>query len=760
MPAPIRVVFQADMSSLNAAFEQVGARARKMNEQVANDTEKANRQRVKSVETASKAELKARQNQQAAETKIALDGARSRNKIVVDAAKTQHKVELEQSKASIRLKLEETREHLRAEREKTKATQKEAQQRGSIERKATEASVTHYRSAFARTTTQSIGRAARSTMGTVTGIAGGLGATAGMALVGSALWQNVNLREQAALLVNATRDKTGAATQSVAGLTGEAQSLAGKYGVGATDVMKGMGVVSARAGGATGLAQYRADIEDITKTAVAFGVSMEDMGGVVAAALNAGVKPGQEMRDLIQDIAAMGKDGAVEIKDLAQELAKLGGAGKMTELSSGQMLRRQVGMAQIAAQAAVSPEESRTAVKDLIRDINTAAPSLQKSGIKNIYGKTGLMNDPAVLVAEIMDKAMKEGIMVKGHGMMKGAMALNRIFTGTSQAVVGSLMADYNKGGKEGVLAKINAASGATLAPGERDIGVAQMLKDPATQLRMMMETLKADIGTVLVPELVKLAPVLSRVTLSFAKLIGWAAQNPFTALTGIFGGYLAKELAAVGMSKMFETGIRNILLNYSGGAGGVGGVGGKGFWGGGGAAGALATIGTVALTATAVYLTASKLIEEANEAATREGRLVYKTREEAENALLKGGDKATKLAALTEAEKNLAALPGKKKFEELSIAERVVPGWHALQESGRKTGEAGSRSTSEIQADITQQKEAIYAEHEKAQFMAGFAILNTAGDKLSAAADKLASGLPNQSGNPTSKTPTDPKMK
>lgn len=752
------------MSEVNAAFASLAARTRKMNEQVANDTAKAGKQRVKIAENSAREQVKQAQFAKNAETKIALDGAKTQNKIALDSAKTHnkimlngaresHKIQADQVRASAKLKMEELRDHAKTERNKTKETQTEINRRQRIEeRAAAKASANAGRRAHG--IVQPFGRAARSTVGTVGGVMGGLGAASASMVIGASLMDSMALQGQANLLVNATRDKSGNATQTAGGLTGEAQSLAGKYGVGAGDVMKGMGVVSARAGGAKGLASYRADLEDITQTAVAFGVSMEDMGGVVAAALNSGVKPGQEMRDLIQDIAAMGKDGAVEIKDLAAELAKLGGAGKMTNLAAGTMLRRQVGMAQVAADAAVSPEESRTSIVDLMRDINTNAGSLKAAGI-NVYDKQGMMNDPAKILADTMDVAMTKGIGVRGKGNVKGSEALGKIFTGTSHKMVESLMADYNKGGAKGVMARIDASSGAKLAPGERDAGVAQMRKDPATQLRRAMETLKADIGTVLLPELVKLAPVLSSVTRSFAQLVAWAAQNPFTALTAVFGGYLAKELAAVGMSKMFEAGIKEML---GGLGGGVGGKGGKGGFFGSGAVGSMAAFGTIAMTATVVTLTAMKLISEADEADKRKGRTRYQAGAEAENALQKRGTAAEKLNALTAAESALASLPAKEINRETSLPQYLYKKYRMQAEA---QGAAGGRETSDIQADIGRAKEDIYKEHEMASLMSAFAILGPAVKNAATELNTLKGGsLPGQTGAPTSRTPTDAKMK
>lgn len=611
MPAPVVIKLAiAGEKEVTAAFDSVVARARKINDQVANDTIKTTERRVRAVRQGADREAKELERLAAKAQKEELKKLQAAERSAKRAADIQSK---EAQRAA--------KEYEQAERQKTRAAERESQQRANAERRAQAAIAAESRRSASKVA-QPFGRAARSTIGTVSGLAAGVGIAGGTMAIGSALMSNIQLKEQAALLVNATRSRTGEATQTQAGLIGEAQGLGSKYGIDSTEMMGAMSTVAARAGGAEGLTAFRKDLEDITKTSVAFGVSMHDMGGVVAAALKAGVQPGEEMRSLIQDIAAMGKEGSIEVSDLASELARLGGIGKMTEMSKGQMLRRQVGLAQIAADAAVSPEQSRTAVIDVIRDINTHAGALKKAGVQ-VYGKNNLINDPATIIAQAMDAAMTKGISVRGKGLVKGSEALSGIFTGTSMQVVSSLMADYNKGGKQGVINRITDASGAKLGEGERDKGLAEVMGTESMKLKQNVEAFKAKMGELL-PRFAELIPKIVQVTEGFAKLAVWAANNPFTALGGIFAGYLAKELAAVGLSKMFQTGIAGIMRQQ----------GATGFGGGIGVAGNLSAAATIAMTAGTVYLAGTKIIDELDEQKKREGKGQFKTVSEAENLL------------------------------------------------------------------------------------------------------------------------------
>jgi hypothetical protein len=69
-----------------------------------------------------------------------------------------------------------------------------------------------------------------------------------------------------------------------------------KWGVSAEDVMAGMQTVSARAGGGAGLDKMIQDMDFLVELSAAYGTSMQDVGGIVAASLEAGIQPGKEMQ--------------------------------------------------------------------------------------------------------------------------------------------------------------------------------------------------------------------------------------------------------------------------------------------------------------------------------------------------------------------------------------------------------------------------------------------------------------------------------
>lgn len=640
MPAPIKVVFVAEgQAAVESAFKSVAQKAKELAQVQAVAARKSSKDQEQAANTnARSAEANARMIDRIKERsaimagKIAEKQAREETRARERAAKDAERIEQQKVKAVERAAQAQSRAAARAQRDTERAARAAAKEQersaehaaAAQERAATKAARATAREAAKITGASNrqatgvsgiFGRAGRSTMGTVTGVAGGLGIAGGGALIGGALMDAVALRGQAALLANATRMKAGEKPYDPDMLVKSAQSTATATGFKAEDVMGAMNTVAARAGGRSGLQSFLGDLDDISKTARAAGVSMEDLGSVYAAALNAGVKPGEEARQLMMDLVQVGKAGAVEFKDLAGELAKLGGIGKMTSLTGGQMMRRQVGLAQVAVEAAVSPEESRTAVVDMIRDINTHAHSLKGAGI-NVYDKNGKVNDPAEIIAASMETAFGKGFNVKGRGQVHGSEALSAIFTGTSLKVISGLMDTFQGagGGAKGraaVLARINEAGGATMTKSMRDEEYALANGGPGAALAKGMEEFKAKISELL-PAFTQLVPTALKAAEALAKLTVWAAQNPLEGVGALFAAALTKEVAGAGAGKAMEAGLQSIFANAGGSF--------KGSL----TLGNITAAAPIAMTAAMVYLVGKQVIDQISDAGAKQGQTAF----------------------------------------------------------------------------------------------------------------------------------------
>ena len=638
MPEPIRIEFSVvGEEQLDRAFASVERRVRRMQDAQVRTHRQAAAREAAANDNASKATQRAAERAAAASTK-------AREKAAGDAIKTARR----QADAEIREaeRAAKSRERIRersaimAGRVAEREARAEARARAKVEA-VTERGRGRYAGA--------VTNAGRNVWGSVSGVAGGLGAAAGGYAISSAFLSNVQLQQRAAQLVNATRDKDGRATVTQNELLGTSQHLAKTYGVEATGVMGAMSTIAERAGGARGLNAAKGDLEDLTKTAVAYGVSMEDMGAVVAASLEAGVKPGDELRQLFQDLVAMGKDGSIEVSDLSGELAKLAGIGKGTNLRGGEMIRRVVGMSELAARAAVSPEESRTAMGDVVRDLNLMATSKRFRGTKTKFtNEAGLINDPMAVLPSLIDEAFTTGV-----GGRKGALALKGegAFTGNSQKIVNLLIDEYMKGGgakgggRAAVESLIAGASGATLAPGERDASLATEMNTESRKLAVAMAELNAEVEK-LVPQLAKLAKAMTEIT-------SFVAKNPFTSLGLLVTGSIVKEIAGAGLGAAVRAALTGAMRGVPGTGAAIGAA-------PGGAAAGVAQIAGAGLAGFgAGTLMHEMMVEPEIAKGEAAGGAGFAASMGITNAMNSGGDAAAKAARLREAAANARSAAG-----------------------------------------------------------------------------------------------------
>jgi len=552
MPPPITVKFAiSGAKQLDAVFKSVNRRVREL--------DRANQRGGGSGGT-SKAE--AAQNRLIAlEKKLEAAQVASAQRGSAAKAAAMRKEEVEAQRSFDRRLKAATRAKEKEERELTRIAARAESQR------ARQAMAETRRNArIGGRVSGTLGRAGRGTIGTVGGVVGGIGLTAGTYAMGAGLMENIALREQAALTVNATRNGQGDATQNVSDLVKRSQEAATTHGLKAGEVMQAFGTVAERGGGASGLEAFQANFDGLVKISKAFGVSMDDTAGVVAAMLNAGVTDGKDMVETFGAFAAMGKKGAIEVRNLSSELGRLSGAFNITELKGPEKLRTAVAFSQVAARARISPENSRTAVEDVINDITLQKERLDKSGIK-VFGKSGQVRDPLQILEEMISGAETGGLKNLKGKSEKGADALfgRGKFTGTSKAIVSELHKVYLDAAKAGkdprsaLRGAITEFKGANLAPGEVEKGYATVMGTDSAKIAQQMAAFNASMADLL-PAFRQLLPHVTKAAQAFASVAMWATKNPFTALGGIFAAHLTKELAGAGIGKGIEAAIASAL--------------------------------------------------------------------------------------------------------------------------------------------------------------------------------------------------------
>lgn len=559
--APVQVRFvSTGHKEVLAAFESVTARMKKLHQtQLANE-----RGAARSSVGAMTRDAKIQEKSRVAASKAIAAAEASATRTTEREAKRRADAEIRETKRAEREKIRAANAVARAEARAATQAQKETRSR-------------------VRSIAAPIKSGIRNAAGTITGVGITAGGALGTYAVGAGIMDAIAAERTAAQIANSAT-MPGFAPTSAESLMSQAQATSKQHGVKTEDVLGLMGTVSARAGGAKGLEAVRKDLDDITRTAVAAGVSMEDMGALYAGAMNAGVEPGKEIQQLMRDYVAQGKAGAVEIADLAAEAAKLGGAGRKFG-GGASMLRRVTGLAQIAVESAVSPEESRTVVVDMLREMSQAEKitALGKGGVK-VSGANGKLRDPAELLADTIHSIESGNKLGKYGGKTSDAKlgAYGYVFTGASNQLAMNLRDTYMKAGggeagRQAVLARVNTASKPfEMTAEQRDKEYANIEKTNAFQIDKAIADFKVEIAKLL-PEITKILPELTKLTQGFAKIAVWAGQNPFKAVMAVFAASIAKEVALAKLGSVLERAVKSLLGGGAGGGAGVGVGGGVG---------------------------------------------------------------------------------------------------------------------------------------------------------------------------------------
>jgi hypothetical protein len=481
-----------------------------------------------------------------------------------------------------------------------------------------------------------IARAGRGTLSTVGGLAAGVGATAGTYAIGSAVMSAMSLEEKAALLAN--NASMGGIAPDQNKLMADARGVATTTGYKAEDVMDAMSTVAAKAEGGVGLAAFTKDLDDVARTAKAAGVSMEDMGSVYAAAFKAGVKPGEEMQQLMRDLVQQGKSGSIEFSDLASELARLGGAGRKFG-NGADMLRKVSGWAQLAVESKVSKEESRTAVVDMLREFTQSEKIVGMKQLGVTVTKGNKLNDPAEIMADMISGiesgkkfgGTRGGKKYGGKDDASKLGAYGYMFTGASNDLALGLRDTFlgaggGDAGKKAVLERIRSAEGksGTFSESARDKDYERVMGTTKAKVDQSIEKFKAEIS-LLLPEFAKLLPDILRLSQGFAKLAVWVSKNPFEGLGVLFGAKLAAEVGKAAIPGIMERGLKAAMeATLTGGVWNVKNM---------------QALGAIALAATAVYIGGTNIMDDVDKEGGKAG-------EERFAAFIKGGNLLSRIKA------------------------------------------------------------------------------------------------------------------
>lgn len=493
----------------------------------------------------------------------------------------------------------------------------------------------------------------RRSAGFVSGIARGIGVD----LDPGALAGNVVKQQAAATGISASgylEGEKGAAgaRQDPKKILEEARSAADVARISTDTALEGL---QAFVGKTTDLETGRALLESMAKQSKATGANMADVmdaAGTIAVKMGDVPRKAEAVANLMGIIAKQGKVGAVEMKTMASQIAgfigpankfKEGIGGAVTELGTLFQVTNKFGGVKGAAQAGTSVAAF---VADLTSKSGTKA--LHGAGLKDedIFadkGRTQIKN-----LADIIPMMLEKS----GGDLTKLAKTMPNK---RASSVLGAFAQIYNnaeraeKGtGKEAVAQTFKTYGGGT-SKGDSDAALAAANNDTASKVQLFNNQLEKIAEGAMVkfaPALESLAPKVVLAAEAFAKIAGWAAENPASAITAAITASIAKAAVGEAVSKSITSAI--------GGKGGL-------------------ALGALALTATAVTLITQYVDDKRGEA--KKGLGGYETNAEdtisAVASKYKAGGKqaisAEDLEALRHAKEDLKAVQAAGGGEKIS---------------------------------------------------------------------------------------------
>lgn len=428
--------------------------------------------------------------------------------------------------------------------------------------------------------------------------------------LGGALQQRFDLEKRSIDLSNASfmPGAQGAAgqRQDPRKLMADVQDAANASALDTGQAMEGLQAFVGKTGD---LATGRAVLKDIGVLARATGGDLQDIvsaAGDVAANLGeVGEKfktPEEKARavaSVMAALAAQGKVGAVEMKDLASQMAKLASSAPQFAGPVEKSMATMGALAQMARAkgGAASATQATTSVQGFVNTFGKAARRKEfKAAGVNIEDGSGALLDPEEIIVNALKKTGGSKAKMNKLFMDAGAQRVTNGF----RNVYTQAEAKEKGTGEAAVRAEFSKLKKASMKDDERSASFQASMQSSEAQTQVLKNQLQKQLGDAVeqvAPQLLSLVPAASEAVKAMGGLAGWAANNPFQAITAALGASLAKslgeELMRSATSKILETAASK--MTYSG----MGALGNSGMVGG-----AMATAGAaLAITAAAVTI-------------------------------------------------------------------------------------------------------------------------------------------------------------
>lgn len=342
------------------------------------------------------------------------------------------------------------------------------------------------------------------------GIAAQLGG--GFSIADSVMSQS-KLRAQAAVL-SASTEMAGPDKRKIGAdeIYSKAKAIGARQGIDPAEVLKGFDEIKKLSGD---LDQAMRVMPGVARLATATGGNVGEMSGLAAniIAANPNIKD-DALEKQMRVFTRQGVVGGVEVADFAKYGSRLTAGAANFGGDSSKNLATMGAMAQISRQygGAASPAEAALAAQRFGTDVAKHSKSLKAAGI-DVSDHQGNLKDAQSILMEMISKTggdvTKLGAMGLGERGVKALTGASAIYknAGGGQAGKDAVAAEFAK-----------YTTGVT----EKEVSSAEktVLGAPDKQLFAVMQQLRTSIGEELLPEFLKLVPVIQQSTPAFVNLL------------------------------------------------------------------------------------------------------------------------------------------------------------------------------------------------------------------------------------------------
>lgn len=526
---------------------QVDRESKRLQDKQVKDTERGAKQRLKAEEREMRAMVRAAE-------KAANDRLRIERKVDRDFAAMQKQQHRERDRI---IKDDERRQEQHAARI-AKIRERSASMAGQFAAKQAQDEI-RAKDRFVRGTSSRLMGAGRTVSGVVGRAAGTMAQLGGGFSVADSVEREVGMHRIAGKIAASSMPSADGSKPTTRELVGNARATGLAAGVDPKDILEGIDQFK-NLTGETGRAMKM--MPDIAKLATAFGA---DVGELSANAGNIALAdPTMSNDDVMRMLRVQtrqGAVGAVELEHMAKYGSRLTAGAGLFEGDRGTNIGTMGAFAQMARQrgGAASPAEAALAAQRFATDVASHADQLKDQGI-DVKGKDGKLKDPREILKQMVEKT--GGDVTKFKSMNLGERGV-KVLTAASDIY------SSKGGGKLGMQALDAELKKFTdgVSEAEVEMRARERLQDADKQLECAMIELRSAVGSQLLPEFLKMVPVLrealptiTKLLAGFVTLADWAMRNPLSGLSVMIGAAFAKELAAAAIGKLIETALTSRL--------------------------------------------------------------------------------------------------------------------------------------------------------------------------------------------------------